>query len=329
MRRREFLALVGGAAVAWPGAAHTQQPDRMRRIGLLMGQASNDPEAQLWFLAFRQKLAELGWREGANIRVEVQWASADPKRMRVFASELVRLAPDVMVANTPPVLAVLRQETRSIPIVFMQVADPVGAGFVESLARPGGNITGFSNFEFAIGEKWLQTLKQIAPPVVRIAVVLMPEHVTNAGHLRAVEGAAPSLGVQISSASVRDATEIERAIAAVAREPNGGLIVLPNPVTNSNRELIVALAVRHRLPTIYPFRPFVVSGGLMSYGPDQAEMFRGAASYVDRILKGAKPADLPVQMPTKYELVINLKTAKTLGLTVPPTLLARADELIE
>ena len=328
MRRREFFALVANAAT-WPLGVRAQQPDRMRRIGLLMGQASNDPEAQLWFSAFRQKLAELGWREGANIRIDVQWASADPKRMRVFASELVRLAPDVMVANTPPVLAAVHQETRSIPIVFMQVADPVGAGFVESLARPGGNITGFANFEFAIGAKWLQTLKQIAPPVVRIAVVLMPDHVTNAGHLRAVEAAAPSLGVQISSASVRDATEIERAIAAFAREPNGGLVVLPNPVTNSNRELIVGLAVRHRLPTIYPFRPFVVSGGLMSYGPDQAEMFRSAASYVDRILKGEKPADLPVQMPTKFEFVINLKTAKALGLIVPQSLLARADEVIE
>jgi putative tryptophan/tyrosine transport system substrate-binding protein len=329
MRRREFIRLLGGA-VAWPFVARAQQPERIRRIGVLMPFAENDPQTQTWLTAFQQGLQELGWTAGRNVRFEYRFAGPDPASMRTHAVELVTLAPDVILAASPPVLAALQHETRTIPIVFVNVADPVGADLVQSLARPGGNMTGFTDFEFAIVGKWLELLKEIAPSITRVAVIMAPEHVTNAALLRSIEAVAPSFGVHLTPARVRDAGEIERGINVFARESNGGLIVLPNPVTvGVPSKEIISLAARHRLPAVYPFRFLVTNGGLISYGPDIIDQYRRTASYVDRILKGEKPADLPVQAPTKYELAINLKTAKSLGLDVPVHLQQIADEVIE
>jgi putative ABC transport system substrate-binding protein len=329
MRRREFITLLGGAAAGWPHVAGAQQSDKLRLIGGLLGFASNDQEAQNRLTTFRNALQGLGWTEGRNARIEVRWTGDDLERGKGYAAELIALAPDVIFCSTNYALAELSRLTQTIPIVFAEVGDPVGSGFVSKLGRPGGNITGFSSFEPTMGGKWLQNLKEIAPSVSRVGVLIQPESTANIAFLRAAEAAGPSLEVKASSAGVHDGNEIERAIATFASQVDSGLIVLPNSITLGNRDLIIELAARHRLPAIYPYRVFAVSGGLISYGPDQIEQWRGAAKYVDRILKGEKPGDLPVQTPTKFELVINLKTAKALGLTVPPALLTSADEVIE
>ena len=328
MKRRQFITLLGGAA-AWPLAARAQQPERMRRIGVLMTLAADDPEGQARLMAFAQGLQELGWTIGRNVRIDTRWGAGDAERYRRYAAELVALAPDVILANGSPALAPLQQATRSVPIVFTIVADPVGAGYVDSLARPGGNITGFSNFEYSITGKWLELLKDIAPRVTRAAVLRDSTIAAGPGQFGAIQAVAPSLGVDLRPVDVRDAGEIERAIAAFALDSNGGLIVTGSPAATFHRELIIALAARHRLPAVYNNRRFAAEGGLISYGTDFIDQYRRAAGYVDRILKGEKPADLPVQAPTRYELVINLKTAKALGIEVPTTVLARADEVIE
>jgi ABC-type uncharacterized transport system substrate-binding protein len=327
--RRHFITLLGSAAAVWPVAARAQQGQRMRRIGVLSPFAESDPDAQANETAFRQALEKLGWSDGRNVRLDYRWGGADAERIRAYVLELVGLKPEVIVVSTSLVLQPLQRETRSIPIVFTQITDPVGSGFVESLARPGGNITGFTPAEFSMFGKSLEVLKDVAPHATRVAVILNPEQAPQLGMWRAIEGAAPSFKVQLTAADARDAVELERAIDAFARESNGGLIVLPSPATQVNRPLIIAMAARHRLPAVYAFRHFVTDGGLISYGVDLAEQYRQAASYVDRILRGEKPAELPVQQPTKFNLAVNLKTAKALGLTVPPTLLARADEVIE
>jgi ABC-type uncharacterized transport system substrate-binding protein len=329
MRRREFIALLGGAAVAWPLAARAQQPERMRRIGVLMNLAADDPEGQARLTAFLQRLQQLGWTDGRNLRIDYRWGTGDADRYGRYAAELVALAPDVILAPIAAVVVALRRATRAVPIVFVQVTDPVGAGLVESLARPGGNATGFMNYEYGLSGKWLELLKQIAPRVTRAAVLRDPTEATGIGQFAAIQSMAPSLGVVISTVNMYDAAEIERVVAAFARGPNGGLIVPGATLATLNRELIITLAARHRLPAVYSNSIFVTGGGLIAYGPDRVDQYRRAAGYVDRILKGEKPADLPVQAPTKYELVINLKTAKALGLEVPATLLARADEVIE
>jgi putative ABC transport system substrate-binding protein len=328
MRRRDFVALLGGAA-AWPLPARAQQPDRIRRIGVLSPFAEDDAEAQANVTEFRQALQKLGWTDGRNVRIDYRWGGADPARIRVHAIELVRLQPDVILVSTSLALQPLQEQTRSIPIVVTQISDPVGAGFVASLARPGGNLTGFTVAEFSMFGKLLEVLKDVAPQVKRLAVILNPDQVPQLGMWRAIEAAAPSFRVQVTAAGARDAAALERAIDVSAREPNAGLIVLPSPVTEGNRKLIIAMAARHRLPAAYAFRHFVADGGLISYGVDLADQYRQAASYVDRILRGEKPAELPVQQPTKFALVVNLKTAKALGLDVPATLLGRADEVIE
>jgi len=329
MNRRAFIAGLGGAA-AWPMAAQAQQPERVRRIGVLIPFAENDPQTHVRVTAFQQSLQELGWMAGRNIQFEYRFAGPDPASMRAHAVALVAMAPDVILASSPQVLAALQQETHTIPIVFVNVADPVGVNLVESLARPGGNMTGFTDFEFSIVGKWLELLKEIAPSLTRVAVILAPKHVTNAALLSSIESVAPSFGVHLTPAPVRDAAEIERAINVFAREANGGLVVLPSPVTvGIPSKAIISLAALYRLPAVYPFSSLAIQGGLMSYGVDDTDQYRRAASYVDRILRGAKPADLPVQAPTKYELVINLKTAKALGLEVPLHFQQRADEVIE
>jgi putative ABC transport system substrate-binding protein len=329
MKRREFISLLGGAA-AWPLAARAQQPGGMRRIGVLMAAAADDPENQARMAAFLQGLAQLGWSDGRNVRIDIRWATTNADDLRRHAAELTALAPDVLVAATgTATVAPLLQATRTVPIVFVVVIDPVGAGFVASLARPGGNATGFTTFEYGLSGKWLELLKQIAPGMTRAAVLRDPAIASGIGQFAAVQAVAPSLGVELSPVDVRDAPEIERAVTAFAPSGNGGLIVTASPVANRYRDLIVTLAARHRLPAVYAFRYFVTVGGLISYGPDLVDQYRRAAGYVDRILKGEKPADLPVQAPTKYELVINLKTAKALRLEMPATLLARADEVIE
>ena len=329
MRRREFITLLGGATVAWPLAARAQQPERMRRIGVMISLAESDPEAQANAAALREGLQQLGWTEGRNILTDYRWGVGDPERSRAAAMELLALSPDVIMPATTQMLAAVRQETSSVPVVFVNISDPVGTGFVESLARPGGNVTGFTNFEYAMGQKWLQTLKEIAPNITRAAIITNPKNPNTALYLHAIEPAATSFALQLAVTPVNDAAEIERTIEAFAGQSNGGLLVMPDPVTITNRDLIVALAARHRLPAAYPYRVFVASGGLLSYGTDRIDIYRRAAAYVDRVLKGAKAGDLPIQQPTKFELVINLKTAKVLGLTVPPSLLARADEVIE
>jgi putative ABC transport system substrate-binding protein len=327
VRRREFITLLGGAA-AWPLAARAQPADRMRRIGILVSAAS-DADAQVRIAVFQQGLHKLGWTDGRNIRSELRWGAGDTDRIQAYATELVGLKPDVIFSVGAPALAALHRATNTIPIVFTQVADPIGGGFVPSLARPGGNITGFTNHEYAMVGKWLEVLKEVAPRVAQVAVVHHPESPSSAGYLREIGNAAASFGVQLIPGGVHNAAEIERVIEAFAREPNGGLIVLSDIATNVHRELIIALAARHRLPAVYLFRYFVTAGGLMCYGADVVDLHRRSTSYIDRILKGEKPRDLPIQAPTKFELVINLKTANALGLQVPPTLLARADEVLE
>jgi putative tryptophan/tyrosine transport system substrate-binding protein len=330
VKRREFITLLTGAAAAWPLAARAQQGERMRRIGVLMHLPENDPEAQARMRAFLQGLQQLGWAEGRNVRIDYRFGAADVDRARRYAAELIALAPDVIHATGTGPMAAVHEATRTVPIVFAQVPDPVNAGFVDNLARPGGNATGFSVFEeYGSSGKWLELLKEIAPQVTRVAVLRDPAIASGIGQTGAIQSVAPSLGVQVSPVGVRDASEIERAIAAFGHGANGGLIVLGAPLAIIQRDLITTLAARHRLPAVYPVRLFVVAGGLISYGPDSIDPYRRVAGYVDRILKGEKPADLPVQNPTKFELVINLKTAKALGLEVPPTVLARADEVIE
>jgi putative ABC transport system substrate-binding protein len=326
MKRREFISLLGGAAAAWPLAARAQQRERMRRIIVLMGIA-NDAEAQARAVALRQGLQVLGWTMGRNIQIDYSFADGDAERMRVYAKEVVASGPDLILAVTNPALQAIRNATHSQPILFLQVSDPVGGGFVESLAHPGGNVTGFTNFEPEMGGKWLQTLKEIAPAVEHVAVVLHPETSAHAGFLRTAETASVALGMKVTALGVHSVNEIEPAITQFARVPKGGLIVAPHPVTRG--KLTIDLAAHHRLPAIYPFAFHAREGGLIAYGIDQVDQWRSAATYVDRILRGAKPADLPVQQPTKYELVINLKTAKALGLDLPPMLSARADEVIE
>ena len=326
MKRREFITLLGGAAVAWPLAARAQQSERVRRIGVLMYLAADDAEGQARLAAFTQALKQLGWSDGGNLRIDTRWATADD--IRRHAAELAALAPDVLVAGTgTATVAPLLQATRTVPIVFAAVIDPVGAGFVASLARPGGNATGFTMFEYGMSAKWLELLKEIAPRVTRAAVLRDPAIASGIGQFAAVQTVAPSLGVELSPVDVRDAGEIERAVTAFASGLNGGLIVTGSALGLVHRELIATLAARHKLPGVYSSRAYVTAGGLISYAPDLIDQFRLAAGYVDRILKGEKPADLPVQAPTKYELVINLKTAKALGITVPPALFAQASAL--
>ena len=328
LRRREFITLLGGAA-AWPLAARAQQSERVRRVGVLTNLVADDPESQARVGAFLQGLQEFGWAIGRNVRIEYRWGADDADRTRRYAAELVALTPDVILTSGATALAPLLQATRSIPIVFAQVPDPVGAGFVNSLARPGGNTTGFITFEYGLSGKWVELLKQIAPGLTRAAVIRDPAVSAGTGQWGAIQAVAPSVGVLVSPVNVRDAGEIERDVAAFAQGSNSGLIVTSSPSAAFHRHLIVTLAARHRLPAIYYQRGFVTSGGLISYGPDFVDQYRRAASYVDRILKGEKASDLPVQAPTKYELVINFKTAAALNLDVPPTLLARADEVIE
>jgi putative tryptophan/tyrosine transport system substrate-binding protein len=328
IRRRELVVALGSAAAAWPLAARSQPGERARRIGVLMNLSENDPEAQGLVAAFREGLAQLGWIDGRNVRIDYRWSAGDLDRIRRYAAELVALPPEVILAYGGSTVGPLQQVTRTVPIVFVEVIDPVGAGFVMGLARPGGNTTGFSLFEFGIAGKWLELLKQITPHMTRAVVIRDPSSPGGGGQVGAIQALAPSLRVEVTSVGLRDAGEIERAVT-VAREANGGLIVTVSPLATVNRELIITLAAQHRVPAVYPLRYFATSGGLISYGPERLEPYRRAPSYVDRILKGEKPAELPVQAPTKYELVINLKTAKTLGLEVPPMLLARADEVIE
>jgi putative ABC transport system substrate-binding protein len=328
MRRREFISLVGGAA-AWPLATHAQQPERMRRIGILMFLAEDDAAAKARIAALIEGLQQLDWTVGRNVQVDIRWGATDAVRSRRYAAELVTLAPDVILSTASESIAALREATRTVPIVFVGVTDPVGAGYVANLARPGGNVTGLAYVEYVMGGKWLELLKEIAPRITRAAVLRDPTLPVGMGLLGAIQTAAPSLGVETSPIDVRDASEIERAVTDFARAANGGLVVVASPGALINRNLIITLAARHKLPAVYFQSTFVKSGGLISYGPDSVAQYRQAASYIDRIFKGEKPADLPVQAPTKYELAINLKTAKALGLTVPPTLLSRADEVIE
>jgi putative ABC transport system substrate-binding protein len=329
IRRRKFLATLLGGAAAWPFAARAQQGERVRPIGVLMNTAADDPEGKARNAAFERGLQELGWTDGRNVRIDYRWGAGDADRIRRYAAELVSLSPDIILTVGSATAGPLLQATRTVPIVFVQAPDPVGAGFVDSLARPGGNATGFTLFEYGISGKWLELLKEIAPRVTRVAVLRDPAIAAGTGQLGAIQSAAPSFGVELSPLGVRDPGEIERAITAFARSSNGGLIVTVSTLAGVHRDLIVTLAARYKLPAVYYARYIVAGGGLISYGPDFVDQHRRAAGYVDRILKGEKPADLPVQAPTKYELAINLKTAKALGLDVPPTLLARADEVIE
>jgi putative ABC transport system substrate-binding protein len=328
MRRRECLGVLGGAA-AWPLAARAQQPDRMRRIGVLLSTAADDAEGQARIAAFLQGLQERSWAVGRNVRIDTRWAAGDADRIRRYAAELVALAPDVILATGGSVAGPLLQVTRTVPVVFTLTPDPVGAGFVDSLARPGGNATGFTSIEYGMSGKWLELLREIAPRVTRAAVLRDPTIPQGIGQFAVLQSVAPSLGMELSPVSVRDASEIDRAVTAFAHSSNGGLIVPGSALALLHRELIITLAARHRLPAVYFQRYMVTGGGLISYGADSIDPHRRAAGYVDRILKGEKPAELPVQNPTKYELVINLKTAKALGLEIPQTVLARADEVIE
>jgi putative tryptophan/tyrosine transport system substrate-binding protein len=330
LRRREFITLLGGTALTAPRAAFAQATDRMRRIGVLMPLAVDDPEGNSRLAAFLDRLQQLGWTDGRNVRIDARWPASDPDRTRKYAAELVALAPDVILASSTAPVAALQQVTRSVPIVFAAAIDPVGAGFVASMARPGGNTTGFSSFEYSLSGKWLELLKEMAPNLTRVAVLRDPTLAAGIGQFAVIQAMAPpSLAVELAPIDVRAPGEIEGAITAFASKPNGGLIVTVSAPAATYRDLIVSLATRYRLPNIHAYRYFPASGGLASYGPDTADGFRRAADYVDRILKGEKPADLPVQSPTKYQLVINLKAAKVLGLVVPSALLARADEVIE
>ena len=327
MRRREFIAVLGGA-VAWPLAAHAHEPEQVRPIGVLIPMAADDPEGKARLAAFLQGLQQLGWADGRNARIETRWAGAKADDIHKHAAELAALAPDVILAHGTSTARPLLQVTRIVPIVFVNVIDPVGGALVDSLARPGGNATGFIQFEYGISGKWLELLKEIAPGVRRVAV-LRDAATSGTGQFGALQSVAPSMGVELTPVNVREASEIERAITSFARSPNGGLIQTGSSLATAHRQLIVTLAARYKLPAVYSTRFFVAGGGLISYGPDFLDQYRRAASYVDRILKGDKPADLPVQAPTKYELVINLKTAKALGITVPQALLTRADQVIE
>ena len=331
MKRREFIMLLGGAAATWPFVAQAQQPERIRRIGVLTSNAENDPEYRASITEFVQALASRGWTEGRNIQIEYRYAAGNPERMHAFAKELVSVAPDVLFTSSTPTSVALWQEAKSIPIVFAQVSDPIGEGLIASLARPGGHITGLTNFEPSMGGKWLEIVRDIAPAVSRVALLFNPQTSPGAGsyYSKPIEAAASALGMRPIAMPVRGVGEMETAVKSFTRDPNGGLVVLSDTFNVVNRKLIIGLAAQYRLPAIYFFRFFVTDGGLVSYGVDRSNSFRRAAVYVDRILRGAKPADLPVEAPTKFELVINLKTAKALGLTVPPTLLARADEVIE
>jgi putative ABC transport system substrate-binding protein len=326
MSRRDFITLVGGVAMAWPLGARASEA----RVGVLMSTAADEPEGRARFAAFRDALQQLGWTDGRNVRIDIRWPANEPDNYRKYAAELVALRPDVILASSSASIAALQQMTRSVPIVFTNVIDPVGAGYVLSLSRPGGNTTGFSSFEYSLSGKWLELLKEIAPNVTRAAILRDPALAAGIGQFAAIQALAPpSFDVELTPIDVRDPSEIERAITAFARERNGGLIVTASSAARTHRELIISLAMHHRLPNVFPFRHYPSNGGLASYGPDAIDEHKRAAVYIDRILKGEKPADLPVQAPTKYELVINIKTAKALGLTVAPTLLARADEVIE
>ena len=331
MQRREFLTLLGGAAVAWPLAARAQQSASVTRIGVLMPFAANDPSSKVDVAAFVSQLRELGWVEGRNLRIDYHWAAGNAERMQVLAKELVAQQPQVIFCRSTPVTAAILKQTRTIPIVFTMVSDPVGERFIESLARPGGNVTGFTNVESSMAGKWLELLKEVAPGIKRVAFMFDPKVAPDGGayYTKLIESAAPSFAVTSTATPVHDAIAIERAIGQFAREPDGGLLVLPDTTTRTHRRLIIALAAQYSVPAIYDFRDIVVNGGLISYGVDFPDLIRRGAVYVDRILKGAKPAELPVQLPTKFDLVINLKTAKTLGLEVSSQLQQRADELIE
>ena len=329
MRRREFITLFSGTTAIWPIASWAQQRGPIARIGVLMSAAANDPEGQARITEFRQALQKLGWTEGQNVRIDVRWAGGDAALDRKFATELAALTPDLILATASQTVAALQAVTQTVPIVFAHAVDPVGAGFVNSLARPGGNATGFVLFEYGMGAKWLELLKEIAPKVTRVAVLRDPTMAAGIGQLGAIQSVAPSLGVELTAVNVRDPGEIEGAISAFAQSPNGGLIVTAAPLAMARRDLIVTLAARHKLCAIYNLRAYVTAGGLISYGTDIPDLYRRAAGYIDRVLKGEKPSDLPVQAPTKFETVINLKTAKALGITMPASLLTRADELIE
>jgi putative ABC transport system substrate-binding protein len=329
MRRRNFIALLGGAAVTWPLAARAQQAERMRRIGMLSTQAEADPEIQARLDGFRHGLQALGWVEGRNLHIDYRFADGRADRVQPLAKELIVLKPELIFAQGTPAVAVLQRESRTLPVVFVHVSDPIGSGFVASLARPGGNLTGVLQYEASITGKWLAMLKEISPTLVRAALVANPKTTPFPYFQRAALALAPSLAIEVVASPVQDASDIERAIESFARVPNGGLVLPPDGTTGAHRDLIVGLAARHRLPAVYSLRTFVEDGGLMSYGADQADMFRQAAGYVDRILRGADPADLPVRVPVKYETILNLKTAKALDLAVPPGLLVAADKVIE
>jgi putative ABC transport system substrate-binding protein len=331
MRRREFTKVIAGSAAAWPLGVFAQQSERVRRISVPTGGGldADDLDLQARIGAFEDGLKQLGWTNGQNVRIDIRVGAGDVDRLRRTAEELVALAPDVILATGASVVAAVQKATRTVPVVFTNVVDPVGAGFVDSLARPGGNVTGFVSFEYGLSAKWLEVLKEIAPRVIRVAVIRDPDFSSGTGQFGAIQGAASSLGLELTPVNPREASEIERAIAEFARTPNGGLITTASALAITHRDLIIGLAAKHRLPAVYSRRVFPASGGLVSYGPDVIDLSRRAAGYVDRILKGEKPGDLPVQAPSKYELVINLKTAKALGLTVPPSLLARADGVIE
>jgi putative ABC transport system substrate-binding protein len=330
MRRRGFIMLLGGAAAAWPLVARAQQPDRVRRVGILMSAAESDKDAQLGIAVFRETLDRLGWIEGRNLRIESRWGEANPARITALAKELVELSPDILVAYTTPAVKALQEETRSIPIVFLSVTDPLGQGIVASLAHPGGNTTGFAVFEFSLGAKFLEILKQISPNVARVTTIFNPETAPYYPlYLRSIEQGASSFAVELIAVEIHNDADIESTLGALARDPDAGLIVLPDSFNIVHRARIIELVNRHRLPAIYFFQYFARDGGLVSYGPDENELFRRTASYVDRIFKGDRPSDLPVQHPTKFTMVINLRTAKALGFIIPPLLLASADEVIE
>jgi putative ABC transport system substrate-binding protein len=329
MRRRKFIMLLGGAAAAWPLAARAQQLDRMRRVGWLVGLRENDQEAQRRTGAFVAELQRLGWTVGRNIQIDYRWFSDSVSQTRAYAQDLIGLRPDVVVASSTPAIKALLQQNNSTPIVFAIVTDPVSSGLVTSLAAPGGNVTGFTNFEFTMGGKWLDLLRQASPPIAKVALIYNPKTTPYLGYLRSIEASAQSFGVELTVRGVADADEIGRTIAAMAAQSNGGLIIFPDLFTAANNQLIISLAAQQKVPAVYPYRYMAVAGGLMSYGVNTAEEFKRAASYVDRILKGTKPGELPVQAPNKFELVINLKTAKALGLSVPQALLVAADEVIE
>jgi putative tryptophan/tyrosine transport system substrate-binding protein len=329
MKRREFIALLGSSVVTRSVVASAQQSNRVRRIGVLMNLGSDDPQSKVRIAAFIQVLQQLGWIDGSNVRIETRWSEGDVDVARRYATELVALGPDVILADGGTTVGPLQQVTRTVPLVFVNVVDPVAAGFVKNLARPGSNASGFTLFEYAISAKWLELLKEAAPAVTRVMVLYNPALASGRGQLSEIRAAAPSLSMELDPVDLRDTGEIERTVAAFARSSNSGLLVTANSLADQHREMIITLAARFRLPAVYAFRYYATSGGLISYGPDLVDPYRRAATYVDRILKGEKPADLPVQAPTKYELVINLKTAKALGLEVPPTLLARANQVNE